>query len=367
MSDLEQRVKALEAKVKILEETLETLKNMGISEQMAGYIKQKKQTLKMVSLINSVSDEPELDFSKEEESVANLSRAKRTVDNQIQIALRDAGTFSDDIPGDPRFFNYEVESGMETDTVWKRKEKSAALAPFIGRGLRITAYNGFETDRVVIPNEIDGQPVISIGEKAFMNTTVSEVILPKSLRAILGEAFRGCAKLKHIDLPDSIEYLGAYCFAHSGIVELVLPNALRKVPNDCCCQCTELERITFGNRVNMIGYAAFQGCKKLRDISLPETLSGVEFKSFEGTSVTTMIFPSNVKEVSRETFGDRYTRNAHNVVCVFLGKDTVVDVESYKSFAYVSLIYCLPGSKIQQIAREHSIPMKPLSAFRMEN
>ena len=33
MSDLEQRVKTLEAKVKILEETLETLKNMGISEQ----------------------------------------------------------------------------------------------------------------------------------------------------------------------------------------------------------------------------------------------------------------------------------------------------------------------------------------------
>ena len=46
MSDLEQRVKALEAKVKILEETLETLKNMGISEKMESFIKQKKQTLK---------------------------------------------------------------------------------------------------------------------------------------------------------------------------------------------------------------------------------------------------------------------------------------------------------------------------------
>lgn len=367
MSDLEQRVKALEAKVKILEETFETLKNMGLSEQMEGYIKQKKQTLKMVNLINSVSDDPGLDFSREEESVANLSRTKRTIDNQIQIALRDAGTFSDDIPGDPRFFNYEVESGMETDSFWNRKEKRAALAPFIGRGLRITAYNGFETDRVVIPNEIDGQPVISIGEKAFMNTTVSEVILPKSLRAILGEAFRGCAKLKHIDLPDSIEYLGSYCFAHSGIVELVLPNALSEVPDDCCCRCAELKQVSFGNRVNTIGYAAFQGCEKLREISLPDALSSVEFKSFEGTSISTMIFPSSVKKVSRETFGDNYTRNALNVVCVFLGKDTVVDVESYKSFAYVSLIYCLPGSKIQQIAREHSIPMKPLSAFRMES
>ena len=36
MSDLEQRVKLLEAKVKILEETLETLKNMGVSESVHG-------------------------------------------------------------------------------------------------------------------------------------------------------------------------------------------------------------------------------------------------------------------------------------------------------------------------------------------
>lgn len=43
MDDLEQRVKALEAKVKILEETLETLKNMGISEQMESYVKQKSE------------------------------------------------------------------------------------------------------------------------------------------------------------------------------------------------------------------------------------------------------------------------------------------------------------------------------------
>lgn len=367
MSDLEQQVKALEAKVKILEETLETLKNMGISEQMEGFIKQKKQTLKMVSLINSVSEKSSFDFGKEEENIAHLCQAKRTIDDQIRTAVTDAGTFSDDLPGDPRYFNYEVESGMETDSLLERKKKNDALSAFVGKGLRITAYNGFETDRVIIPNEIDGQPVICIGEKAFMNATVSEVVLPKSLKAILGEAFRGCSRLRHIDIPNTTEYLGSYCFAYSGIEELAFPTHMTKVPNGCCCECKQLERVAFGTRVTTIGYAAFQGCTKLREISLPDSLLDVEFKSFEGTSIGTMIFPSSVKKVSKETFGVRYTRNEHDVVCVFLGKDTVVDVDSIDSFACVSLIYCLPGSKIQQIAREHSIPMKPLSAFRMEN
>lgn len=69
MSDLEQRVRILEAKVKILEETLETLKNMGVSEQMDNYIKQKKQTLKMVNLLNALSDKPEFDFTAEEKKL----------------------------------------------------------------------------------------------------------------------------------------------------------------------------------------------------------------------------------------------------------------------------------------------------------
>lgn len=38
MNDYEQRIKILEEKVGILEETLETLKNMQMSEQMKGYL-----------------------------------------------------------------------------------------------------------------------------------------------------------------------------------------------------------------------------------------------------------------------------------------------------------------------------------------
>ncbi len=361
MSELEQRVKALEAKVKILEETLETLKNMGISEQMTGYIQQRKQTLKMVNLINSVSDEPELDFIKEEESLAHLSRAKRTVDNQIQMALRDAGTFSDDFPDDPRYFNYEVESGMTTNSIWHRQEKNHALTKFAGKGLRITAYNGFETDRVIIPNEIDGQPVISIGEKAFKNATISEVILPKSIIAILSEAFSGCKNLKHIDLPDTLEYLDKMCFSRSGLTGIAFPNALKVVPSFCCDGCSELETISFGGQIKTIDYSAFGSCKNIRAVSLPESLSEIGTKAFAETSITTIIFPSMVTKVSKEVFDDGYSRNPRKVICAFLGRDTTVDGRP----ANISLIYCLPGSKIQQAAREYSIPIKPLSEFRM--
>lgn len=356
MNDLEQRVKTLENKVKMLEETLETLKNMSLSEQMGSFIQSRQKSLRMVELLNSVSDDDKLDFEKERISLNNVRNAKRDIDNQIAQALCNAGTFSDDLPGDPRYFNYEVEK----DFFWIRKERNAALNPKkVTKGLRITAYNGFETDRVIIPNEIDGQPVISIGEKVFMNAPISEVVLPKSLKAILGKAFQGCSNIKHIDLPDAIEYLGPYCFEDSGIVDLVLPSSLTEVPDHCCYACKQLKKVSFGTRITAIGSYAFYDCSEIREISLPESLLNVEFCSFVGTSISTMIFPSNVKEVNSYAFDSN-----QSVICVFLGKETVINDWDLD---WISLIYCLPGSKIQQFAREGRIPMKPLSEFRMEN
>lgn len=366
MNDLEQRVKTLETKVKVLEETLETLKNMSLSEQMGSFIQSRQKSLRMVELLNSVSDDEKLDFDKERETLNNVRAAKNTVDAQISQALRNVGTFSDDFPDDPRYFNYEIETGMTTNSFWKRQEKNPALERFAGKGLRITAYNGFETNRVIIPREINGQPVISIGEKAFMNATISEVILPKSIKAILGEAFSGCKNLKKIDLPETLEYMGSSCFAESGLTELAFPNALKNIPSLCCDGCGEMETISIGRQVKKIEYMAFSGCRKIRSVTLPESLSEIGSEAFGGTSITTIIFPSGMNKVDKEVFEEgysSYSRNQRNVVCVFLGKDTTIDGR----LENVSLIYCLPGSKIQQAARQYSIPIKPLSEFRMED
>ena len=124
-----------------------------------------------------------------------------------------------------------------------------------------------------------------------------------------------------------------------------------------------METISIGRKVKKIGFMAFRGCRKIRSVTLPESLSEIGYKAFGETSISTMIFPSNVKQVSKDTFDDNYTRTKHDVVCVFLGKDTTIDGR----LENVSLIYCLPGSKIQQAARQYSIPIKPLSEFRMED
>lgn len=355
MSDLEQRVKALETKVKILEETLETLKNMQLSEQMDEYIQSKSKSLKLVNLINSMSAEQTLDFSKEEDSIQSVRATKNAIDQQIAAALRSSGDFSEQYPDDPRYFNYEIESGMVTD--WNdRQKKDTELSKYIGKGIRITSYNGFESDRVIVPKEIDGYPVISIGENAFMNASFSELILPSSLKAILKNAFQGCTKLQHIDLPEGIEYLGGWCFSGAGLKSIRIPDIIKVIPNCCFYDCKDMESVVLGNRIRELDLWAVKGCQKLEQINLPETVQVIG-ECFENTAIKTLIIPSSVSKISNKVFGDDVLRRINNIVCVFLEKNTVIECGNYGTLCRVGQIYCLPGSNVQKFAREHSIPM----------
>lgn len=396
MNELEQRVKALENKVKVLEETFSTLKNMQLSEQMKDYLDSKTKTLKMMSLLNTVSDEEDdsvFDTKEEKEKVATVIAEKAKVDEQICSSVKYVGPFSDDMPDDPRYFEYEIESGTITKPLYtmfsSTEEQIEGLVDFARKGLRITAYNGFDSNRVVVPKEIDGMPVISIGVDAFKNASFSEIILPSTLKAILKNAFNGCRNLRNIDLPTDLRILGEYCFSNSGLNVVRFPNSICKIERGCCSGCEELESVEFGSNITQINEYAFAECYKLKKIKLPEKLLEIHDGVFAKTTLNTLVLPESVIAVSPKVFIGITNNNDNSRVDVaVMGKTTSFgerkDAESstgYDSFfkkekqklealifsRTVGTIYCLPGSEAQKFARINNIPMKPLTELRMED
>lgn len=396
MSDLERRVKELENKVKVLEETLSTLKNMQLSEQMKDYLDSKTKTLKMMSLLNSVSDEDDgiiFDTDKEKENLAIVSAKKAKVDEQIISSNKYVGAFSDDMPDDPRYFEYVIETGSITKPSYSRfsspkDEPIEGISEFAQKGLRITAYNGFDSNKVVVPKEIDGMPVISIGVDAFKNATFSEIILPTTMKALLENAFSGCKNLKKVDLPEDLRYIGEYCFSGSGIKMIRFPNSIRKIERSCCSGCEELEIVELGANITSIEEYAFARCNKLSKIKLPEKLVEIRDGAFAKTNLSILVLPENVETVSTKIFIDITNNNNNRRLDVAVtGKGTVFgerkEAEAsagYDSFSKkhmrelsalmfsrtVGTIYCLPGSEAQQFARLNNIPIKPLSEYRGE-
>ena len=65
----------------------------------------------------------------------------------------------------------------------------------------------------MIPSEIDGYPVIAIGDSAFSSQTLKSVIVSNGIEKLDWFAFRDCPALISITLPDSVTSIGYSAFA----------------------------------------------------------------------------------------------------------------------------------------------------------
>lgn len=113
-------------------------------------------------------------------------------------------------------------------------------------GLLVTGTTVFETKKIIIPDEVDGVPVIGIDEGAFEgNEKLREIVLPSSLRTVEANAFNSCINLTEVVFPSTIEYIGDGAFFG----------------------CESLERVVFGENLRFIGHNAFSDCGALSEIS----------------------------------------------------------------------------------------------------
>ena len=72
------------------------------------------------------------------------------------------------------------------------------------QGLMLIAYGG-ESTEVVIPDSVEGLPVLTVARSAFaQNAKLQKVIVPKGVIALEDGAFSGCTSLTEVELPDSL-------------------------------------------------------------------------------------------------------------------------------------------------------------------
>ena len=102
----------------------------------------------------------------------------------------------------------------EGDAKYKSKKVS---------GWFITRYNGSDK-LVVIPEMINGEPVIGIAERAFGGFT-ERVVIPKSIYQIEDKAFSNCTKLREVVFFDRLQQVKNSSFPSS--VSTIVLNAQR--------------------------------------------------------------------------------------------------------------------------------------------
>ena len=160
----------------------------------------------------------------------------------------------------------------------------------------ITGYEGSATE-LVIPEELDGYIVRSIGNSAFCwNQTLEKVVLPETVERICDYAFENCSALEEINIPDGVVELGERAFAYcSRLRSFDYPSSLKRSGGSIWAGCSDLEtieipegvthiydwmfadscirEITLPDSVVSIGEGAFSGCDELEEFQIPDSVT----------------------------------------------------------------------------------------------
>ncbi len=157
-------------------------------------------------------------------------------------------------------------------------KKDFVYADFEDGKCKITRYLGNDVD-VVIPSEIDGNIVSTIGSQAFKKDYHEH-----SHCGCHGHHYSNDEdfKLRTVTIPDTVSYIEREAFKG----------------------CKFLERVIILGPVRIIDKEAFAECPKLSDISLNEGLEKIYDRAFFGTLLQKdNVLPSSVIFVGEDVFG----------------------------------------------------------------
>lgn len=143
----------------------------------------------------------------------------------------------------------------------------------------------------------------------YQCTSLSEVILPQSLTEIPGRAdvngkgcFEECTSLKQIDLPDGCSTIGQYAFNKSGLESIRIPDACKELTTHVFGECPNLATVDF-NKTETIGNGAFYKCNALANPIFPPTLTTIDQYAFRYcSSLGSITIPASVSAINFAAF-----------------------------------------------------------------
>ncbi len=154
------------------------------------------------------------------------------------------------------------------------------------RGAYITAYSGDETNIVlsqVDGNDVIaiGSGVFEGKNVEFFNADNVEKIFPNAFsgctqlvdcytpRAVYigNNAFDGCVKLGEAVYGNNLAYLGEAAYRNTAIKEIVIPSGVTEIPRSLCEECESLETVEMQGSVTDINGLAFAYCTALTKIT----------------------------------------------------------------------------------------------------
>ena len=166
----------------------------------------------------------------------------------------------------------------------------------------ITKYYG-SVAAIIVPDTIDGYPVVAIGNEAFRgNKYLTAILIPDCITSIGDYAFAD-TNLDSLVLPDKLNKLGRRILSgNKGITEIAIPKTLKSVSSaylygmdgDGPFTESNIQRATIETGMTDVPEHLFQRNSTLISVEIPDTVVKIGGYAFAQTGVESIEIPDTV-------------------------------------------------------------------------
>lgn len=143
------------------------------------------------------------------------------------------------------------------------------------------------------------------------------ILLPQKSTKLAESAFSHCTNIRSITIPNSVLSITSYCFdGCTSLQNIILSNSLNSISEFAFKDCSKLTSITIPSNVKSIGNGIFKGCANLQEIYVAsdnlyyKSMQGVLFDKEEtiliqmpaNTQMSICEIPANVKSLGYSAF-----------------------------------------------------------------
>ena len=146
-----------------------------------------------------------------------------------------------------------------------------------------------------------------IGKGAFKECySLRSAVLPSTIEIIGKDAFRDCYNLNTLTFNGTfgLREIGNYAFYNCSIRNLMLPGSLVSIGNEAFVRNGSIREINIPSSVSYLGKGAFESCWNLQTVTFGDNSAITEIpdRAFRNTSVTGIQWPSGIVRIGNEAF-----------------------------------------------------------------
>ncbi|MDO4462456.1 MAG: leucine-rich repeat protein [Bacteroidia bacterium] len=143
--------------------------------------------------------------------------------------------------------------------------------------------------------------VVAIGENAFRNRDITEVVLPQTIRVIKRNAFTDCRYMRSIVLNEQLEEIMFEAFRGCmNLQQINFPSSLKRLERGIFQDCFAIKHIDLP-ALSYIPADMFRYCLNLESVSVPQTVKKIGTETFKECRNLKFVLPNNV-EVGHKAF-----------------------------------------------------------------